>query len=285
MVRDTFLAGVKPGTAKRYRVIARMLDPHFGALYLDQITRRSIAAYVTARKKEGATNATIRRDLTALSRILASAVGAGLIDANPAREWDRSVIRERRDPILPPSLEEIELVARRAPPAFARVIRLAAQTGVRQMEAVTLEWRDVDLQAGTATLMRTKTSRPRTIALRSPGGDATGSFLGTPRHLHSSWVFWHSNGARYAEPAGMFRELVKRVAKAEAQAGRAFRPFRFHDLRHAFTMRWLRAGGDLYALSRHLGHTSLKTTEMYLGFLRAEEPGQEPDQPRRFSDG
>jgi integrase len=50
-----------------------------------------------------------------------------------------------------------------------------------------------------------------------------------------------------------------------------FRPFRVHDLRHAFAIRWLRAGGDIYHLSLHLGHTSLKTTEVYLGHLSARE--------------
>ncbi|HEX3991602.1 MAG TPA: site-specific integrase, partial [Acetobacteraceae bacterium] len=50
-----------------------------------------------------------------------------------------------------------------------------------------------------------------------------------------------------------------------------FRAFRVHDLRHAFAIRWLREGGDIYNLSLHLGHTSLKTTEIYLGHLSARE--------------
>ena len=35
--------------------------------------------------------------------------------------------------------------------------------------------------------------------------------------------------------------------------------------------RWLKAGGSIYDLSRHLGHTSVKTTEIYLGHLTGDE--------------
>jgi hypothetical protein len=33
----------------------------------------------------------------------------------------------------------------------------------------------------------------------------------------------------------------------------------------------LRNGGDIYHLSLHLGHTSIKTTEVYLGHRSARE--------------
>ena len=38
-----------------------------------------------------------------------------------------------------------------------------------------------------------------------------------------------------------------------------------------FAIRWLKAGGSIYDLQQHLGHTSVKTTEGYLGFLTATE--------------
>jgi integrase/recombinase XerD len=51
----------------------------------------------------------------------------------------------------------------------------------------------------------------------------------------------------------------------------AFKPFRVHDLRHRFAIRWLRNGGDIYRLSLHLGHSSIRVTENYLGHLTARE--------------
>jgi integrase/recombinase XerD len=51
----------------------------------------------------------------------------------------------------------------------------------------------------------------------------------------------------------------------------------------------LRDGWSIYALSQHLGHTSVKTTEIYLAFLTPEEAdraknetAQKSAQSRRF---
>ena len=44
-----------------------------------------------------------------------------------------------------------------------------------------------------------------------------------------------------------------------------------HTLRHTFAVSYLRAGGNLFYLSRILGHTSTKTTERYLQSFGIED--------------
>lgn len=44
-----------------------------------------------------------------------------------------------------------------------------------------------------------------------------------------------------------------------------------HTARHTYAVRYLEAGGDIYKLSRLLGHTSVKTTEIYLKAYQAKE--------------
>jgi integrase len=63
--------------------------------------------------------------------------------------------------------------------------------------------------------------------------------------------------------------------------------FRIHDLRHRFAVRWLQAGGDIYALKLHLGHSSVKTTEIYLQFVARDAGSQSAQisaQRLRFGD-
>lgn len=284
--------GLKPKVQSRYKDSVRLAGHFFADLKLRDVTKRAIAEYVRARKAgfhfrepDGVlrkiapvTNATIRRDLTALSSVFRAAVASGIADENPARAWDRSVIKERRTVIVPPTIEEIETVASYARPTLARMIRFAAYTGVRLGEAVGIEWRDVRLDRGEVLLPRTKVSRPRTVRLSTPGGDATGSFgsgAGSPqgliRHVSCPLVFWMGDGTRMSNASGNFARLMKRAIEQEAEKNQSLRRFRFHDLRHAFAVRWLLSGGDIYALSRHLGHTSVKTTEIYLGYL-ADSP-------------
>ena len=50
-----------------------------------------------------------------------------------------------------------------------------------------------------------------------------------------------------------------------------FRPFRFHDLRHLHAVTWLKDGRSIYDLQNRLGHTSIKTTEMYRRYLTPNE--------------
>src|ERR1700742_146896 len=71
--------GVKPGTEKRYLVSLRQLDAFFRGKPLPLITIAEVSGYVTTRQKDGATNATIRRDLTAASRVCAFARHKGLM--------------------------------------------------------------------------------------------------------------------------------------------------------------------------------------------------------------
>lgn len=57
----------------------------------------------------------------------------------------------------------------------------------------------------------------------------------------------------------------------------------FHDLRHLFAVEALRGGMGIYRLSKHLGHTSVKTTEIYLDFLTPEEAARAKEESAHIS--
>jgi site-specific recombinase XerD len=44
--------------------------------------------------------------------------------------------------------------------------------------------------------------------------------------------------------------------------------FHFHDLRHTFASWYMMMGGDLYVLSKILGHRNVRTTERYAKLAR-----------------
>lgn len=167
--KEVLPGSVKPAVAKRYLVSIRQMADHFGELRVTEIDAASISSYICSRSGV-ATNATIRRDLTALSRLLSSCMAWGWLQSNPARLFDRSIIRERRDPISPPADDDVEKLIAASPPGVASILRLLEQTGMRKNEAVTLAAAEVcDRQI---RLIRTKTNRPRTLDWRTPGGDA-----------------------------------------------------------------------------------------------------------------
>ena len=266
--REVLPKAVKPAVMDRYISSIRQISPHFQDLRVDQITKKAIAIMISARTQAGVSNATIRRDLTALSRLLSACVAWGWLDENHARSFDRSIIREQRPPIDPPHRDDVIRVIAAAPPGMAAILQLLDQTGMRENEAVTLAGGDVNWTSRQILLLKTKTNRPRTIKWQTPGGDA-GTVLAD--RTTTGLLFKSEQGDQYKNFSSNFARVIAAVIKAEQAAGRPFRRFRVHDLRHGFAVRWLNAGGGIYTLSEHLGHTSVKTTEIYLGHLTSEE--------------
>ncbi|WP_228391500.1 tyrosine-type recombinase/integrase [Komagataeibacter medellinensis] len=87
----------------------------------------------------------------------------------------------------------------------------------------------------------------------------------------TGFLFLNLGGNPYRNAASNYGQIMRRVAARCEAVGIPFARFRIHDLRHAFAIRWLKVGEDIYRLSRHLGHTSVKTTESYLSALTADE--------------
>jgi integrase len=255
-VPDIMPDAVKASTAARYLCSFRMVDPILGDLYLDQIERRTMAK-IAGRK--GPTNATRRRDLTAVSAVLRAASSWGWIDHNPGRDFDRGIIRERRDPIRLPTEEQIAALIAACPNEMLRaLVRTLRGTGMRLEEAASLERRQIDFARKATTLERTKTGNARTVPMSA---QALSTLQTLPVRLGCPYVFWHGSGERYHNLSSQLAEIGKRAGVR----------FRRHDLRHLFAVEYLRAGGSIYNLQLILGHASIKTTEIYLAFLKPDE--------------
>lgn len=95
-------------------------------------------------------------------------------------------------------------------------------------------------------------------------------------------MFWHrppkgkqevgEPAARpYRQVSSNFRRIVAVTAKQARKKAQDFRPFTFHHLRHYHAVQWLKSGRSIYVLQQRLGHTSVKTTELYLEHLTPTE--------------
>lgn len=244
---------IRASTRQRYISSLRTVAPILEPLHLDEVDRRVLQGIAS---RQDVTNATRRRDLTAVSAILRAAVGWGWLDSAP--QFDRSYIRERRDPIVLPTDEDLERLIAKCPSMLKRMVRLLTLTGLRLEEAADLTWRQVDLERRTIIVEKTKSGRARVVPLSD---EAVGTLVGTPRHSTCRYVFWHPPGVRYTSVSATFTKL-RRAAGVR---------FRVHDLRHLFAVRYLVSFGSIYDLQRILGHSTISTTEMYLDHLSPSE--------------
>ena len=78
--------------------------------------------------------------------------------------------------------------------------------------------------------------------------------LGDERHI------WTADDGAPLSRAGV-KTAYRRIFAASGVRGGA------HSLRHTFATEYLRAGGDLYRLSRIMGHSTTRITERYLHLL------------------
>ena len=262
-------ADLSPKTAQRYGVSFKQCLSFLQGKNIEAIDASTISTIMASRKADGVKPATIRRDLTAISRVLEFAEGEGWREGNPTLS-KRRTIKERRDPIVLPKPEEVEEMIEACSPYFASLVRAAWYTGCRQEELVNATWRDFNEAAGTLEVTG-KGNKRRVFTLSERALKLIKNQKGK-RASASHPIFPSENGEAFAQAASDYTHFRRKKLSDAKKAGETFHRFRFHDLRHLFAVEYLRSErGSIYRLSKTLGHTSVKTTEIYLEFLTPEE--------------
>jgi integrase/recombinase XerD len=258
---------VSPKTVKRYGCSLDQLQPFLDGKPLSAINGRLIGHIVQVRSLAGASNATIKRDLVALSSVINFSIDQGWRDDNPVLPRMRR-IKERRDPIVLPLRAHIDLVIGRCPGMVADMVRIAMATGAREDELLRARRDSIDHERRQMTVIG-KRNKQRVLDLDPFGGYTLLSSL--PAYASKPLLFWHSDGESYKNFASQFSAIVRGAGKWAEANGADFRPFRFHDLRHWHAVQWLKDGRSIYDLQHRLGHGSIKTTEMYCEYLTPNE--------------
>jgi integrase/recombinase XerD len=253
---------VGEATAERYAVSLDQLAVHLSGLFLDEVSGQLVADIVKARQLD-VTNATIKRDLGALSSVMNFCVGQGWIESNPVLPRLR-LLKETRDPISLPQPDSVALMLARTTGGYNALLRAARATGARQEELAGVRWHQVDLERKRLTIVG-KGNKRRTIDLEPFG--AYEVFAGLSRGTPNAYVFTRWNGDRFKWVKSRFAALSRELRAAHEN----FVHFRYHDLRHLHAVEWLQSGRSIYDLKERLGHSSIQTTEDYLEFLTPEE--------------
>jgi integrase len=272
---DMAMQDLRPATRDRYRTSLRMLDPHFADRLAADLTSADFHAYALARRRGGASAATVRRDLAVASQVMQTAKRAGWRSDNPVVD-ELGAIKERREAIQPVPLRAVVRAIATAPAGLDEMIRFLLRTGCRQEEAGSLERAQVDLARRRVTFAKTKTRSPRVITIDAPTERVLRQAMARST---SDAVFTNRDGKRFKQLRSRFRDLIRRSLDLSpgrsGQRGGSVRPgsavslraWRCHDLRHTHAIRALQRGVSIYELARRLGHTTVKTTEMYAAWL------------------
>jgi integrase/recombinase XerD len=262
---------VRPATASRYACSLDQLAPWLDGKDVLEIDG-PLVAQIGAERSKKISNATLKRDLGALSSVMNFCIDHGYCEHNPVIPRLRRV-KERRDPIMLPDKAHIQMVAQRAPGMMGHLVKAAIATGARQGELLRAQRRHIDHTRRQMTFIG-KGNKLRVIDLSPYHGFDLLAHLPTFSVASDAYLFWHDNGQPYAVGSfkGNFVKFMRAMCAWAKANGVDFRPFRFHDLRHWHAVHFLKDSiGTIYDLKERLGHTSLTVTEGYLKYLTPEE--------------
>lgn len=249
------------------QVVSRWL-PLFGHLRLDEIKQIHCLAALQERRKSNAGRAdrktkrllaepTVQRERRLIQAIFERAVENDIITKNPWKGVERKADPTRSDRILSEE-DEPKLVAaltdeRRdavgrmvaMDPRYLRFVTFMLETGLRIDEILNDRFKD----NGDHVTVVGKFDKQRHVPLTKKARKALDD------QLTADGKIWWQIQAR-------FRGVLKTACE---RAG--IRHMSPHDLRHTFGHRYLVKGGDIYTLSKILGHASVAVTEKHYGYL------------------
>lgn len=172
----------------------------------------------------------------------------------------------RRPPEVLTESEAVALIkacSARAPTGIRNraLIAVLWRCGLRISEALALELRDLDFEAGTIRVRHGKGDKSRTVGLDEQTAALLARWLDRRRDLSPGArapIFCTLRGGRI--DTSYIRHLLPRLAR---KAG-VDRPVHAHGLRHTYAAELAREKTPINVIRDALGHTSLAVTDRYL---------------------
>lgn len=147
------------------------------------------------------------------------------------------------------------------------LIHLLLDTGCRIDEVLSLKLANVDLENLLVTV-RGKGNKIRRVPLSTECRKVLFRYRQTVLKKGTVSEFFFCS--RYGS-ALTYRNTYRDIKNLCQKAGVEGEHVHPHAFRHKFAVSYIRNGGDIYRLSRILGHTSISTTQIYLRSMGVEQ--------------
>jgi integrase len=208
-----------------------------------------------------------------------------------AREWKyllgsppvmptraRVVVQEEVECFSEEELERLREAAKAYNRNIYLVVLLGSEAGLRVAEMIGLRWSDIDLKAGRLVVRQQevvagKVKPPKSKKSRPiPMTELLRTELAAAQHFGERVLVDKNN-----QP--ITRQMLQWGLAAAEKRAKLVSSKSPHKLRHSFASRMLASGASLKAVQEALGHSSLRTTMIYLHMM----PGELEEAIRRLS--
>ena len=247
------------------------------AFWVDELGDREVAA-ITADDIDAAMLKLAERGRLKAGRNM-TAAAAGRLDRKPLPHPSRQHLQARQAPetraaqlhrahtrhracaraadperyLRPEEVERLLAVSRVMDRTWGKMpalITVAYHSGLRVGSILRVRGRDLDLDAGTLTVARTKNGDPITAGLSSA---ALAELKRLPKVGQEELIFGNRSGKSFT-----YRPLWRRIAKEARLDGRVF-----HELRHGHGYQLARNGVSQQMIMQSMGHKTLSASARY----------------------
>lgn len=242
------------------------VKPTLGDLTVLELTRKRVIDWRDGLSRTSELSAsTINQMLGVLSSACSYFVERGWLTSNPCTLLRRLEAPKAQFPWLQSS-EAITRLLGECTPNIRDLVAVLVGTGLRLDEALHLRWDDVDLEHRLIAVHRgrkgtTKSGRMRHV----PIFDSVLPVLRAMRLRRAgNLLLWPGGkpGRALSQPS------VRAPFKRALDHAELPLTMRLHDLRHTFASLFLVDGGDIFKLSKILGHSSVAITEKTYAHLK-----------------
>lgn len=242
------------------------------ALRASSVDARSIGSFIRYLSERRYSASTVSRKASAVRSFARFLVRRGLIPSDPTKDIAPRKSRSR----LPRVLSERKVLALLESPSPDSVLGLRDRAlletlygaGLRVSELVGLNVGDVDYSLGFVCVTG-KRGKQRMVPLGSEAIARLGEYLEKSRPVllarsrkRSQALFLNRWGERLSVRS--VRRILQRYLEGSGQGRTDASP---HTLRHSFATHLLANGADLRSVQEMLGHSSIRTTQIYTHLL------------------
>ena len=296
---------VTDGTYKKYETDIRCnIKPNIGAILLQDLSYSDVKTMMNKLSKNHS-----QKSLMCIKGTLSGAIREAIRDkvlvSNPCEEVKISKRGKAKREITPLSKEQLEqFLSLIHGSEYEYLFIVAFFVGLREGEIQGLQWKCVDFEnntliidkqlkrknGGVYYLDETKTHTKRKLKVPPAVMDALRKQKAIQKEnkllVGSQWdnggiddlVFTNSTGMHHG------KNTLYHVAQRYAEKV-GVKNFRFHDCRHTFAVHYYLAGNDIFAVSRALGHSSIKlTADTYMSYIE-ELQDQGRDNMKTYMEG
>jgi site-specific recombinase XerD len=236
-----------PNTIKQYTLILNNFHAYTGKP-MNTIARPDIIKYlnhIMFEKKLSRT--TVSNILSILRSFYAYMSESQYISSDPSKNIS-NIKAEKKAPVYLTINELEELLVAAVAPRDRMIVKMLYATGVRVSELVNIRKKDIDIDRNTIKVFG-KGAKERIVLM-------------PPELSEEIWKYTET----MSPEDRLFRltpRTIQRDIKTLGKRAGINKNITPHKLRHSFATHMLQNGGNVVAIQKLLGHTSLNTTQIY----------------------